>query len=89
MKKLALSILCLSFLSSNVSARIFTDISGKKFEANVVSISKDSVSLFSPGSTKIFTMPLAKLSAADRNYLAARSKGSPAPPRKEKHSSFL
>ena len=86
MKKLAISILCLSFLSSTVSARIFTDISGKKFEANVVSISKDSVSLFSPGSTKIFTMPLAKLSAADRNYLAARSKGSPAPPRKEKQT---
>ena len=69
-----ITLLILSTFPSELSARVFTDKAGKKFEASIMSMTNDSVTLMVPGKGKIYTVPVANLSDIDRDYLKALQK---------------
>ena len=50
-------------------ARTFRDQNGKEFEANIMSVSGDTVNLMIPGKTKIYKFSISKLSDADQDYI--------------------
>ena len=50
-------------------ARTFKDRSGKEFEAKIMSVSGDTVNLLIPGKTKIYKVPISKLSDTDQDYI--------------------
>jgi hypothetical protein len=56
----------------SVSARIFTDIDGQTIEADLVSMHRDQVTFRRIEDRKSFTLPLAKFSVKDRNYILAQ-----------------
>lgn len=62
-----LLVLCLSGVS--LDARTFTDNQGRKIDASVVSVKGGEVELKLDEGGKIYLVPIAKLSDADRNYL--------------------
>jgi len=67
--------LCLS--ANHLSARTFTNQSGKKIDAEIVSVKGDKVTI-KMANGKIFTLDIATLSKADQEYI--RSKGSSSAP---------
>jgi dipeptidyl aminopeptidase/acylaminoacyl peptidase len=66
MKRL-FALLAFAFLSSSVSARTWTSLDGRKLEADMVSATDTSVTIVTAAG-KTFTIPLDKLSDADRAY---------------------
>jgi hypothetical protein len=69
-----ITLLMLSTFPSELSARVFTDKTGKKFEASIMSMTDDSVTLMVPGKGKIYKVPVANLSDIDLDYLKALKK---------------
>ncbi|MGI8604200.1 MAG: alpha/beta fold hydrolase [Verrucomicrobiales bacterium] len=63
----------LGIISSVLSAREWTSSDGKKLEADFVSSSGDSVTLKRGSDGREFTLPLARLSPADRDWVKEQS----------------
>jgi predicted peptidase len=78
MKSLLLLASLLSFLSL-VHARTWTDVRGRKIEAELVSQDETNVVLQKPGGTKPVSVPLASLSEADHEFLRAEAAKANAP----------
>ena len=72
---LAFSAILLCMVSTPLSARIFTDREGKTFEGKIINISGGKVSVIVPGKTKIYHIPISKLSDSDQDYFKARKSG--------------
>ena len=65
---LAFSAILLCMVSTPLSARIFTDREGKTFEGKIINISGGKVSVIVPRKTKIYHIPINKLSDSDQDY---------------------
>jgi len=76
-------LLAVAFLATNAPGRTWTDASGKfRIEADLAGVANGQVSLAMPDGRKL-TVPLEKLSDADRQYVAQWQAAQPAPGAKD------
>ena len=68
--KLVVMLLCvLALIPYKLQARVFTDVNGKKIEATITKVEKDTVSLLLKSHGKEYDVPLARLKQADQRFV--------------------
>ena len=68
--KLVVMLLCvLALIPYKLQARVFTDVNGKKIEATITKVEKDTVSLLLKSDGKEYDVPLARLKQADQRFV--------------------